>query len=56
MWITLIKLLYAPLGYLDIDPIFTRVRGYALGCYIAYCGFPRRTLPGSSLNKHTTLG
>ena|SRR5215218_2146460 len=46
--ITLIKLLYFPLQYLKIAPIFTRVRDYGLGCYLRPRRLPRRTLLGSS--------
>src|SRR5215204_4148930 len=36
-------------------PIFTRVRGYAVGCYIRYRWFPRRTLVGRSVNSGSPL-
>src|SRR5215211_1197727 len=31
--------------------IFTHLSKYAVGCYLRYGGFPRRTLLGSSVNK-----
>src|SRR5215211_6142537 len=48
---TLIKLAYARFSTSKLTTMFTRVRGYALGCYLRYCWFPRRTLRGDSLNK-----
>jgi len=44
VWITLIKLLYAPLLYHLAARIFTYLSKFADGCYKRYCGFPRRTL------------
>src|SRR5215217_5868242 len=52
VWVTLIKRLYAPLQYpKKHPPIFTPLRVYAIGCYLRYCGFPRRSLLGSPVNK-----
>src|SRR5215218_7541705 len=48
---TLIKLAYARFSTSKLTTMFTRVRGYALGCYLRYGWFPRRTLLGDSLNK-----
>jgi len=31
--------------------IFTRVKGYAVGCYLRYRWFPRRTLLRDSVNR-----
>ena len=40
VWITLIKLLYAPLQHPKINPeIFTYLSKYALGCYLRYWQF-----------------
>ena len=55
VWITMNKLLYAPLRYLKNNPtIFTYLSKYALGCYLRYRWFPRRTLLGSLLIKPLT--
>ena len=51
VWITLIKLSYTLYGGAYLTLIFTRLRGYASGCYLRYCGLPRRTLLGSPVNK-----
>ena len=53
MWITLIRLSYAPLRYLYINPDITRVRSYVLGCYLRYDRFPRKTQLGSLANRGT---
>ena len=50
VWITLIKLLYAPLQGTYLDRIFTRVKAYAGCCYLRYCWFPRITLSGHLVN------
>src|SRR5215203_2718502 len=56
VWVTLIKRLYAPLRYpKKHPPIFTPLRVYAIGCYLRYCGFPRRSLLGSSVNRGDPL-
>ena len=51
VWMTLIKLLYAPLRGPKTTPIFTKLSKYAVGCYPWYCQSPRRTLLGFSVNK-----
>src|SRR5215217_1406311 len=36
--------------------IFIHLSKYTVGCYLRYCGFPRRTLLGSSVNKDREEG
>src|SRR5215212_7329532 len=50
VWITLIKLLYARLRYLEIHPEIHPLSKYAVGCYMRHSGFPRRTLLRLSKN------
>ena len=51
MWITLIKLLSAPLQYPKSNPDIHQVKSYAVGCYLRYGGFPRLTLLGFLVNR-----
>src|SRR5215210_3888095 len=51
VWLNLNKRLYAPTQHSVYTQIFTKVRRYALRCYLRYSGFPRRTLLRSSLIK-----
>src|SRR5215212_9540246 len=39
-------------GTIVQDQIFTQLSKYEVGCYLRYCGFPRRALLGIMLYKH----
>jgi hypothetical protein len=54
MWITLHKLLYAPLRGISHRRIFILAEYYTYHCYSYYSGFPRRTLLGFSVNRGAT--
>jgi len=42
VWITVIKLLQAQLRHPKINPDIHQGESYAVGCYLRYCGVPRR--------------
>src|SRR5829696_4714137 len=59
VWITLqapLRPAPAPTNRREHSPtIFTHLSKYAVGCYLRYCGFPRRTLVGRSMNSGSPL-
>jgi len=38
-------------GTIIQDQVFIHLSKYAMGCYLRYCGFPRRTFLGILVNK-----